>query len=85
MQDLTLIQDLANYYAGNIPAESMSGIFPKISDALRRLEEMQKTARDIRFKAIFPKLREFHAAVLACGTIPTGLVREELWARLGVE
>jgi uncharacterized protein (DUF885 family) len=55
----------------------MSYLVGKLQILELRSEAQQKLGS--RFQ-----LHDFHAALLASGTIPPALVREELWSRLGV-
>ena len=59
------------------PTQPMSYLVGKLQILELRAEAQQKLGA--RFL-----LHDFHAALLASGTIPPALVREELWSRLGV-
>ena len=59
------------------PTQPMSYLVGKLQILALRSEAQQKLGP--RFL-----LHDFHAALLASGTIPPALVREELWSRLGV-
>ena len=59
------------------PTQPMSYLVGKLQILELRSEAQQKLGA--RFL-----LHDFHAALLASGTIPPALVREELWSRLGV-
>ena len=59
------------------PTQPMSYLIGKLQILELRSEAQQKLGA--RFQ-----LHDFHAALLASGTIPPALVREELWPRLGV-
>jgi len=59
------------------PTQPMSYLVGKLQILELRSEAQQKLGA--RFQ-----LHDFHAALLASGTIPPALVREELWSRLGV-
>ena len=59
------------------PTQPMSYLVGKLQILELRSEAQQKLGA--RFN-----LHDFHAALLASGTIPPALVREELWPRLGV-
>jgi uncharacterized protein (DUF885 family) len=59
------------------PTQPMSYLVGKLQILELRSEAQQKLGA--RFQ-----LHDFHAAVLASGTIPPAMVREELWPRLGV-
>jgi uncharacterized protein (DUF885 family) len=59
------------------PTQPMSYLVGKLQILELRSEAQQKLGG--RFQ-----LHDFHAALLASGTIPPALVREELWPRLGV-
>jgi uncharacterized protein (DUF885 family) len=59
------------------PTQPMSYLVGKLQILELRSEAQQKLGA--RFQ-----LHDFHAALLASGTIPPALVREELWPRLGV-
>ena len=59
------------------PTQAMSYLVGKLQIVALRDEARQRQG------AAFD-LHDFHGALLASGTIPLALVREELWARLGV-
>jgi uncharacterized protein (DUF885 family) len=59
------------------PTQPSSYLLGKIQILELRAEAQRKLGA--RFN-----LHDFHAALLASGTIPLALVREELWPRLGV-
>jgi uncharacterized protein (DUF885 family) len=59
------------------PTQPMSYLVGKLQILELRAEAQRKLGS--RFN-----LHDFHAALLASGTIPPALVREELWPRLGV-
>lgn len=59
------------------PTQPMSYLVGKLQILELRSEAQRKLGA--RFQ-----LHDFHAALLASGTIPLALVREELWPRLGV-
>ena len=60
------------------PTQPMSYLVGKLQILELRAEAQQRLGP--RFH-----LHDFHAALLASGTIPPALVREELWSRLGLE
>jgi uncharacterized protein (DUF885 family) len=59
------------------PTVPMSNLVGKLQILELRSEAQQRLGP--RFH-----LHDFHAALLASGTIPPALVREELWPRLGL-
>jgi uncharacterized protein (DUF885 family) len=59
------------------PTQAMSYLVGKLQIQALREEAQRKQGSAF-------DLHDFHAALLASGTIPLALVREELWARLGV-
>ena len=59
------------------PTQPMSYLVGKL--AITELRDEAKKRMGSKFD-----LYEFHGALLASGTIPPALVREEIWARLGV-
>jgi len=59
------------------PTQPMSYLVGKLQILELRSKAQQKLGS--RFL-----LHDFHAALLASGTIPPALVREELWSRLGL-
>jgi uncharacterized protein (DUF885 family) len=59
------------------PTQPMSYLVGKLE--LLKVREEAKRRMGARFN-----LYDFHAALLSSGTLPPALIREELWARLGV-
>jgi len=76
MLDRTLAASEVSRYC-TTPTQPMSYLVGKLQILELRSEAQQKLGA--RFL-----LHDFHAALLASGTIPPALVREELWPRLGV-
>ncbi|HVQ27191.1 MAG TPA: DUF885 domain-containing protein, partial [Planctomycetota bacterium] len=76
MLDPTLAASEVSRYC-TTPTQPMSYLVGKLQILELRSEAQQKLGA--RFQ-----LHDFHAALLASGTIPPALVREELWSRLGV-
>jgi len=76
MLDRTLAASEVSRYC-TTPTQPMSYLVGKLQILELRSEAQQKLGA--RFL-----LHDFHAALLASGTIPPALVREELWPRLGL-
>ncbi|HXS82571.1 MAG TPA: DUF885 domain-containing protein [Methylomirabilota bacterium] len=76
MLDPTLAASEVSRYC-TTPTQPMSYLVGKLQILELRSEAQHKLGA--RFQ-----LHDFHAALLASGTIPPALVREELWSRLGV-
>jgi uncharacterized protein (DUF885 family) len=76
MLDRALASSEVSRYCST-PTQPMSYLVGKLQILELRSEAQQKLGQ--RFV-----LHDFHAALLASGTIPPALVREELWSRLGV-
>jgi uncharacterized protein (DUF885 family) len=76
MLDPTLAASEVGRYC-TTPTQPMSYLVGKLQILELRSEAQQKLGA--RFQ-----LHDFHAALLASGTIPPALVGEELWSRLGV-
>jgi len=76
MLDRSIAASEVNRYC-TTPTQPMSYLVGKLQILELRSEAQQKLGA--RFV-----LHDFHAALLASGTIPPALVREELWPRLGV-
>ena len=76
MLDPTLAASEVSRYCTS-PTQPMSYLVGKLQILELRSDAQQKLGG--RFN-----LHDFHAALLASGTIPPVLVREELWSRLAV-